>query len=196
MRRAVQALVLLQAVAGLRVDLHSGLSRRAAVGAAAAFAAPASNAASATDAASITDNIRDSLAKPGFKIEYEEFMDRDSGDIRSMPTGVKGDPLAGPVLLFGALATRFGGLVPDEMPFNIVQKFLRGILPKGAFPDYADDDFRKNFQDTWYGTNIQMTDKLPEFMRSRPSTWAPTMNNSTETESEQESVVAQDDASV
>ena len=148
------------------------------------------------DAASITDNIRDSLAKPGFKIEYEEFMDRDSGDIRSMPTGVEGDPLAGPVLLFGALATRFGGLVPDEMPFNIVQKFLRGILPKGAFPDYADDDFRKNFQDTWYGTNIQMTDKLPEFMRSRPSTWAPTMNNSTETESEQESVVAQDDASV
>ena len=192
MRRAVQALVLLQAVAGLRVDLHSGLSRRAAIGAGVAFAASATSA----DAASITDNIRDSLAKPGFKIEYEEFMDRDSGDIRSMPTGVEGDPLAGPVLLFGALATRFGGLVPDEMPFNIVQKFLRGILPKGAFPDYADDDFRKNFQDTWYGTNIQMTDKLPEFMRSRPSTWAPTMNNSTETESEQESVVAQDDASV
>ena len=192
MRRAVQALVLLQAVAGLRVDLHSGLSRRAAIGAGVAFAASATSA----DAASITDNIRDSLAKPGFKIEYEEFMDRDSGDIRSMPTGVEGDPLAGPVLLFGALATRFGGLVPDEMPFNIVQKFLRGILPKGAFPDYADDDFRKNFQDTWYGTNIQMTDKLPEFMRSRPSTWAPTMNNSTETETEQESVVVQDDASV
>ena len=105
MRRAVQALVLLQAVAGLRVDLHSGLSRRAAIGAGVAFAASATSA----DAASITDNIRDSLAKPGFKIEYEEFMDRDSGDIRSMPTGVEGDPLAGPVLLFGALATRFGG---------------------------------------------------------------------------------------
>ena len=35
-------------------------------------------------------------------------------------------------------------------------------------PDYADDDYRKQFQDNWYGTSTKAD--LPEWLRSRPST--------------------------
>jgi len=77
------------------------------------------------------------------------------------------DP-SGVLLIFGALATRCGGLLPDEMPFNIVQKLLRAVPGVNAIvPDYADDDYRKQFQDNWYGTSEKAA--LPEWLRSRSS---------------------------
>ena len=78
------------------------------------------------------------------------------------------DP-SGLLLIFGALATRLGGLLPDEMPFNIVQKVLRAVPGLNVIvPDYADDDYRKQFQDNWYGTSTKAD--LPEWLRSRSST--------------------------
>ena len=77
------------------------------------------------------------------------------------------DP-SGVLLIFGAMATRCGGLLPDEMPFNIVQKLLRAVPGVNAIvPDYADDDYRKQFQDNWYGTSEKAA--LPEWLRSRSS---------------------------
>ena len=77
------------------------------------------------------------------------------------------DP-SGLLLIFGALATRLGGLLPDELPFNIVQKVLRAVPGVNTIvPDYADDDYRKQFQDNWYGTSTKA--ELPEWLRSRSS---------------------------
>tara|TARA_B110001452_G_C15187944_1_gene412574 strand:- start:579 stop:848 length:270 start_codon:yes stop_codon:yes gene_type:complete len=73
------------------------------------------------------------------------------------------------LLLVGALVTRCGGLLPDELPFNIFQKVLRAVPGvKLLVPDYTDGDYRKQFQDTWYSTNTKAD--LPEWLRSRPST--------------------------
>ena len=77
------------------------------------------------------------------------------------------DP-SGLLLIFGALATRLGGLLPDELPFNIVQKVLRAVPGLNTIvPDYADGDYRKQFQDNWYGTSTKA--ELPEWLRSRSS---------------------------
>ena len=137
-------------------------------------------------AVAVIKGVVDSLGKPGLEITYDgPYMDRDTGTFRYPVSEIKAgaDPLSSAALLFGATATRCGGLLPDEMPFNIVQKIVRGVLPVGWWPDYADDDFRKQFQDTWYGTNEQAA--LPEFMRSRKS--APPAD---------ESPVGEDDAAV
>ena len=102
--------------------------------------------------------------QPGFTLEYEDYMTED-GDIRSAPTKAKLTE-SGPLLLLGAGATRLGGILPDEMPFNIVQKLLRLIPGVNAIlPDLADGDPRKQYQDTWYGTDFKAS--LPEAMRSR-----------------------------
>lgn len=77
------------------------------------------------------------------------------------------DP-SGLLLIFGALATRLGGLLPDELPFNIVQKVLRAVPGLNTIvPDYADGDYRKQFQDNWYGSSTKA--ELPEWLRSRSS---------------------------
>ena len=142
----------------------------ASVGVLAAFAAD--------DASSGTTNaiqgIVESLSRPGFEVQYDgPYMDRETGTLRYPITGVESkDPVSAAALLVGAGATRFGGIFPDEMPFNIVQKIIRGVLPRGWFPDLADDDFRKQFQDTWYGTDEEAT-WLPAFMRSQRATAPP-----------------------
>lgn len=155
----------------------SAVSRRAAVGAAAtALALGGAHTATADDGAPAFGAVKsafDSLSKPGIVVEYDgPYMDRDTGSLRYPVKSVNiADPVGGPVLLLGVAATRLGGILPDEMPFNVFQKFLRGVLPYGWFPDLSDGDFRKQFQDTWYGTNDQAV--LPEFMKSR-STKPPT----------------------
>ena len=59
--------------------------------------------------------------------------------------------------------------MPDELPFNIFQKVLRAVPGLQLIvPDYADGDYRKQFQDNWYGTGTKAD--LPEWLRSRPST--------------------------
>eukprot|EP00966_Prymnesium_polylepis_P086937 2012323-Prymnesium_polylepis.1 len=63
---------------------------------------------------------------------------------------------SGPLLIFAAVATRCGGLLPDELPFNIGQKILRRVLPFDILPDLDDSDYRKQFQNTWYGTNEEV----------------------------------------
>ena len=152
----------------------SAVSRRTVVAtaAAAALTLGSTTAATASDVADAGRSVKSaigSLSKPGLEIEYMETMDRDTGELRRPVKSVNmADPVGGPLLLFGAAATRLGGILPDEMPFNIVQKLLRGVLPYGWFPDLADNDFRKDYQDTWYGTN-QKAEWLPEFMRSRPN---------------------------
>jgi len=113
------------------------------------------------------ETMQDALAaldKPGFKFRYDEYMV--DGSLRYLISGADVNP-SGFVLLFGVCMTRCGGLLPDEMPFNIVQKLLRAVLPPGSFPDYADDDYRKQFQDNWYGTNKKAD--LPVWLRSRKS---------------------------
>jgi hypothetical protein len=166
---------LLGAAAGLRLP-HSAAAdsrstRRSACVTAAAAVLTATTATAADDSTPAVDAIRgavESLGKPGFEIVYDgPYMDRDTGTLRYPISGVEpADPVSAVALLFGAGATRLGGILPDEMPFNVVQKFLRGVLPYGWFPDLADDDFRKQYQDVWYGTNEVAA--LPEFMRSRP----------------------------
>ena len=63
---------------------------------------------------------------------------------------------SGPLLIFAAVATRCGGLLPDELPFNIGQKIIRRLLPFDILPDLDDNDYRKQFQNTWYGTNEEI----------------------------------------
>ena len=71
----------------------------------------------------------------------------------------------------------------------MVQKLLRAVPGVGGMlPDLADDDFRKSFQDTWYGTNEKA--QLPEWMQSRSSSRTP------QGESEGEAEAASDAASV
>ena len=109
------------------------------------------------------------LNEPGVKLTYDgPIMDYD-GSLRYPISGAEIVSPSGVLLLFGALATRCGGLLPDEMPFNLVQKVLRAVPGLQALvPDYADDDYRKQFQDNWYGTSTKAD--LPEWLRSRPST--------------------------
>ncbi len=111
--------------------------------------------------------VVDSLGKPALDVKYDgPYMDRDTGALRYPISGVEpADPTSAFFLFLGAGATRCGGILPDEMPFNVVQKFIRGVLPYGWFPDLADDDYRKQFQDVWYGTNEEAL--LPQFMRSQ-----------------------------
>jgi hypothetical protein len=126
----------------------------------------ASDAVDATEAIKSVSSVIDILSKPGLEIEYMETMDPDTGKLRYPIKSVNlADPLGGPLLIFGAAATRLGGILPDELPFNIVQKIVRGVLPYGWWFDLADDDFRKQYQDTWYGTDLKPN--LPKFMRSR-----------------------------
>ena len=176
--------LLLPLAAALRPSSHSARSgdlrtfdRRAAVGVAAVAATSccvaSAAAVDANGAAGAIQGALESLGKPGIEVEYGgPYMNRDTGSLTYPVSGVKAaDPLSAALLALGAGATRFGGLLPDEMPFNIVQKLLRAILPNGLLPDYADDDFRKQFQDTWYGTNEQAN--LPEWLQSRKSTPPP-----------------------
>jgi hypothetical protein len=109
------------------------------------------------------------LNEPGVKLTYDgPIMDYD-GSLRYPISGAEIVSPSGVLLLFGALATRCGGLLPDEMPFNLVQKVLRAVPGLQALvPDYADDDYRKQFQDNWYGTSTKAD--LPDWLRSRPST--------------------------
>ena len=142
--------------------------------------------AAAAPAPDVQDSAR--AVEAGIRLTYDAaIMDTDPITglefLRYPISGAEVVDPSGVLLIFGALATRCGGLLPDEMPFNIVQKIVRGVLPVGWWPDYADDDFRKQFQDTWYGTNEQAA--LPEFMRSRKS--APPAD---------ESPVGEDDAAV
>ena len=59
-------------------------------------------------------------------------------------------------------------MLPDELPFNIFQKVLRAVpVVRAVVPDYADDDYRKQFQDNWYGTSTKAD--LPEWLRRRSS---------------------------
>lgn len=104
------------------------------------------------------------LGSPGIELQYEEYM-TEAGELRS---GVAGTKLtsSGPLLLLGAGVTRCGGILPDEMPFNIVQKLAR-LIPgvDRILPDLSDNDERKSYQDTWYGTDVKAS--LPPWLRSR-----------------------------
>ena len=143
----------------------SSARRSAAIAAVAAVTTAAAANAADDGVLGAVQGVVESMGRPALEIQYDgPYMDRDTGTLRYPISGVEpADPVSTALLLLGAGATRFGGILPDEMPFNIVQKFLRGI----GIPifDLADDDFRKEFQDTWYGTNEQAN--LPAFMRSR-----------------------------
>jgi hypothetical protein len=105
------------------------------------------------------------VASPGLEIEYGEYMDASTGRLIYPIEGTKLTS-SGPLLLLGAGATRLGGILPDEMPFNIVQKVLRAIPGvRRVIPDLRDDDTRKQYQDTWYGTDLSAS--LPKVLRSR-----------------------------
>ena len=162
---SVLILFLQLAAATKQPCLRQSCSRRAvAIGAAAALSTLVT-AATADDVSDGFKSALDSLGKPGLKIEYDgPYMDRDTGSLRYPISSVNvADPVSGALLFLGAGATRLGGILPDEMPFNIIQKVLRSVgVP---IPDLADDDFRKQFQDTWYGSNEKAN--LPEGMRSR-----------------------------
>ena len=89
------------------------------------------------------------LNEPGVKLTYDgPIMDYD-GSLRYPISGAEIVSPSGVLLLFGALATRCGGLLPDEMPFNLVQKVLRGrsrasggaydtVAAATVFGDFAD----------------------------------------------------------
>ena len=126
-----------------------------------------------TLAAAPAEKLQAVLNEPGVRLTYDTpVMDFD-GSMRYPISGAEIISPSGVLLLFGALATRCGGLLPDEMPFNIVQKLLRAVPGVQLIvPDYADDDYRKQFQDNWYGTGTKAD--LPEWLRSRPSSYAPT----------------------
>jgi len=150
----------------------SVLTRRSAVAAAAAAvaAAAAGRAAAASpdggDGATepprgaldvVFEGYRRYLASPALQLERGgPYMSANplSGDAEfSYPITGARQADGAPLLVFGFLATRGGGIFPDELPFNIFQKILRRVLPDGAIPDYPKGDYRRQFQDTWYGTN-------------------------------------------
>ena len=109
------------------------------------------------------------LNAPGVKLTYDGPVIDYDGSLRYPISGAEIVSPSGVLLLVGALVTRCGGLLPDELPFNIFQKVLRAVPGvKLLVPDYADGDYRKQFQDNWYGTNTKAD--LPEWLRSRPST--------------------------
>ena len=98
------------------------------------------------------------FATPGVALDRSQpFMDRVTGEITYPIMGADFDPF----LLFFAAATRLGGLLPDELPFNLVQKAVRATLrPFGiGFFDLQEGDERRQWQDKWYGTT--QTIKLP-----------------------------------
>ena len=119
-------------------------------------------AAQAVEAPSWYDTY---LGKPGFELQYGEYLDPASGQMIHPIEGTKMTS-SGPLLLLCAGATRLGGILPDEMPFNLVQKCLR-LIPgvSRVLPDLRDGDPRKAYQDTWYGTDVSAS--LPKAMRSR-----------------------------
>ena len=143
------------------------LSRRSAISTVSALVAVtvASSASAVTEevaggqdtGSSFLDGYKNFIAGPGFKLERDgPYMKTNpvSGQEEFIYPIVNAEPLSSaPLLIFGAAATRLGGLLPDELPFNIFQKILRRVLPDGVIPDLADNDYRKRFQNTWYGTN-------------------------------------------
>ena len=163
--RFMIAVACLPATAALRLNAALG-GNRAAATTAAAFAATLSAAAVASDlpaelpaavtassgdiadfASAIGSAYNKYLAQPGLEIQYGEYLDNESGQFVRPVEGAKLTS-SGPLLLLGAGATRCGGILPDEMPFNIVQKALRAVLPAGVMPDLRDGDMRKDYQDT------------------------------------------------
>lgn len=134
--------------------LPAGTAAAAAVASATAVLATAAAVAAepGIDAESLLSSASDAylkyLASPGFELNRDLVMD-DTGQLLSPISGAK----INPVLALGAAVTRCGGILPDEAPFNLVQQLLRAVLPKGIIPDYADEDFRKQFQGKWYGTD-------------------------------------------
>lgn len=68
------------------------------------------------------------LGQPGFVVERMDVMDADG--VITHPITALQPTASGPILIFFAAATRCGGILPDELPFNIVQKALRAVLPK------------------------------------------------------------------
>jgi hypothetical protein len=119
-------------------------------------------------------DAKDAFSGPGGSITYMEVMD-DAGNLRYPVAGISLDP----VLLLIFAVTRCGGILPDEMPFNVVQKLVRAALPdEWNYLDLADNDFRKDYQDVWYGTN-DVCEWLPERMRSRPRAGGPSTSAST-----------------
>lgn len=127
---------------------------------------PAAQAVEAEPAAQAASSWFETyLASPGLELQYGEYLDPTTGQ---MVYPIEGTKLtsSGPLLLLGAGATRLGGILPDEMPFNIVQKAIRAIPGFGRLlPDLRDSDPRKQYQDTWYGTDVSAS--LPKGMRSR-----------------------------
>uniref|UniRef100_A0A7S2CZK5 Uncharacterized protein n=1 Tax=Haptolina brevifila TaxID=156173 RepID=A0A7S2CZK5_9EUKA len=106
------------------------------------------------------------LTRPGVSLDRSTaYMDRSTGQITYPISGMGIDPL----LAFAFAATRFGGLLPDELPFNLVQKAVRAALrPLGIpFFDLRPGDERLQWQDTWYGTGEEA--KLPFGMARRPT---------------------------
>lgn len=103
-------------------------------------------------------------AKPGVALERSQaYMDADG--VMTYPiSGVQVDP----TLAFFAAATRFGGLLPDEKPFNLVQMAVRRALkPLGiGFFDLKPDDERRQWQDKWYG-EAWYEDEEPKAERDR-----------------------------
>ena len=72
------------------------------------------------------------------------------------------------LLIFAFAATRGGGIFPDELPFNLVQKAVRaGLKPFGVgFFELAENDERRQWQDKWYGQEEDV--KLPFGMSRAP----------------------------
>ena len=158
-----------------KINSGGDWSRAAAVPVAASTIAAAATTALAADPSTMlggfgtdaslatSDTVLDSLARANGAISYDgPYMD-DYGAMRYPIKSISLDPLLILVMAF----TRCGGILPDELPFNLAQKALRAILPDNwNIIDLADDDFRKAYQDTWYGTSEEAA-WLPERMKSR-----------------------------
>ena len=166
--------MLVVATAGALVLPPALAARAAAAGALVLPPALVARAAAATapDAsAGLPDGAR--AVEAGIRLTYDAAI-MDTNPITGLDflrypiSGAEVVDPSGLLLIFGALATRLGGLLPDELPFNIVQKVLRAVPGVNVIvPDYADDDYRKQFQDNWYGSSTKA--ELPEWLRSRSS---------------------------
>ena len=117
-----------------------------------AAACPGSaSAESIADAAS--DFYQTFFAQPAIVFDRSlTYMDPTTGALTTPISGADFSPSSIVLLLF-FVATRGGGIFPDEKPFNLVQRWVRARLrPFGiSWFDYAPNDERRQWQDSWYG---------------------------------------------
>ena len=183
--------LLLPVAAALRFDPRIAAPQLAATAMAAGLLAAAAAPEAAVALDGPAQDLIQRLGSGGVTVQYDgPYMVRETGSLRYPVSGLSFDPL----LLLIAAATRCGGILPDELPFNLFQKMVMALLPDSwLVMDLADDDFRKNYQDTWYGTN-EVATWLPVRMRSRRGGKPPGSSSPAEASSSSSSSSATDRA--